>query len=256
MSSINHTRRSLSKTAPFFFSLALVALLQSCNNDVELRDHTWCTTRVLDYGNQPMTLSVDLLCNTGNTGVLFIGETYASEPVPYGVYMPFNYTWDGSSGSACIIGTDVVLPLKSDHAKSNTLNVDFSALGEYIPVLRNASYALDAAGYYVADNLDGSRWQYSFDLPLALDTGDAVENYLFELSLSADSGLLQLVYSRPGADDSHNTWHVGYTYVDGVADLTVTTGSYSFKACCYMPDAGHLFFFDGESMVPFSRVEP
>lgn len=232
-----------------FIVLIAYLLAASCRKDVELAGHLWTTTYIINGSDgERCKVDINLLCNSENSGVLFISETYDSDPMPYGSALPFSYTWDGDDGSVSIASgaSCINLPIEYEKAEHYSLNLDLSGLRDYYPYLA-MEFALGKKEYYAPVTVDGSHWEFGF--------GEPSESYLYVLDFSADSAALNLTYTA-GDEEQHAGWGISYTFANGVGDMRITNNAGyfgSFHGYFYLPDDGHLMFYDSENVLPMSR---
>lgn len=223
--------------------VTLTLMLAACGHDIDVQGYRWHTTSTL--ANDDAVLDIDLVVNAANGGVLFLAETYANDPVPYGSALPFTYTWDGNSGTIDITGGTCRLPLVLVHNTTGEgkLEVDMSPLRIYHPYLAE-TYTLDRMTFHRAPSVAGTVWLFS-----VADNG-----YIYTLALGDTSGTLRLVRTTSEGDSTYAAWDIAnYSLSDGIATMVIRNVMFNekYNGYFYMPDDRHLCFFDGESMLPF-----
>lgn len=236
-------------------ALALLAslLFASCVPDIDLAGSAWSGDAYTDDEGQTLKTTLTLVCNTADSGLLFVAEDDGS-PWPLCHCLPLSYSWTDNHGSAT-----ATLSIPDDIMQRYRLDLDYTkAEGLRITTLTTMSTDLELPGIvnfglkekHLAKpaTLAGTTWKQSHYNEW---NGDSI---VYELHLvGTTTGVLNVTAASIDGHRETERANVSYSYHGGAGTVSATDGNESVSGGFYLPDDNHLFFALGEFSLTLTK---
>ncbi|MCR5822541.1 MAG: hypothetical protein K6F85_06475 [Bacteroidales bacterium] len=238
--------RNITLAAAALLSMAFTA----CVPDIDLKGHAWTGNANYNEDGERINNEFALVCNSDNSGTLFISETSADDPMGLCLVMPFSYTWDDNNGTATIKYENP----EEQKTQTFTMPLSYTKTEGLVAYLDNLKTLLDipypninltSKNYANPSSLVSTHWVMDFDEEI----GEEEEiHYHYELEfVNATGAVLSLTTTEGGEENLEDRWNVNYTYSNGVGHTSIYFFGETIKGGFYLPDATHMIFSDGEN---------